>query len=427
MASGGAATHRREAFQEGCLPIISTITWQGLFLCGVRRLALIPFTIACALLVTGVSFGQSKPAHDLNALKSILPARLDDRWKAAGEPRIISAEQYAVLPVGDVFKEFGLFAINTRNYTDGKTRLTVEVFEMDYTSSAYGLHLFNQGQLAANRREFFQNRYLVSFSTDHSTVTPDPALEPILRQLLPQVDSGQQPPLPLHLPETDKIAGTEKYFIGPLGLTRLSPFEELKDVVLFEGGAEATAARYRNGGGEMSLLLIEYPTPQLAGDGYAKLQSYFESLPQEAKDKRLLTKTGNYVIEAINIQDREAAQKLVRQIKYSPKVFWEGKKVTDIPLDFRPPDPTAVEEAFQTANVLIRTFYWIGVMLTSALVLGIVAGSSIFYYKRYRRRKRGMDDLFSEDGETVRLNLDDYLLAPSNEPAKRIAKGKDEL
>jgi hypothetical protein len=408
------------------LPKFSTITRQGLILSGVRRLALLSLTLACFLLVTGISPGQSKPATELNSLKSILPPRLDDHWKATSEARLMSAEQYSVLPVGEVFTEYGMFAVSSRDYTDGKTRLTVEVFQMNFTSSAYGLHLFNRGQLAPNRREFFQNQYLVSLSTDPPTATPDPALEPVLRQLLPQADSGQPPPLPLHLPDADKIAGTEKYYVGPLGLARISPFEELKDVVNFTGGAEATSARYRNGSGEMSLLIVEYPTPQLAADAYAKFQTYFDALPQEAKEKRLLTKTGNYVIELFNVADRASAETFVKQIKYSPKVYWEGKQITDIPLVFRPPDPTAVEEAFQTANVLIRTFYWIGVMLTSALVLGVVVGSTLFYWKRYLRRKRGLDDLFSEDGETVRLNLDDYLLAPTNEPVKKIGKGIEE-
>jgi len=75
---------------------------------------------------------------------------------------------------------------------------------------------------------------------------------------------------------------------------------------------------------------------------------------------------------------------------------------------------------------LIRTFYWIGVMLTSAIVLGVVAGGLFFYWKRYRRRKLGLDDLFSDAGGTVRLNLDEYLLTTSEQPIKRIGQEKEE-
>src|SRR5262249_15805875 len=133
-----------------------------------------------------------------------------------------------------------------------------------------------------------------------------------------------------------------------------------------------------------------------------------------------------YVIEAVNIEDIAAAKNIISQIKYTPRIYWEGRKPSDIPLEFRPADPAAIEEAFQTANVVIRTFYWIGVMLTSAIVLGIVAGGSFFYWKRYRRRKRGLDNLFCDAGGTIRLNLDDYLLASSDQPVKKIGKGKEE-
>jgi hypothetical protein len=59
-------------------------------------------------------------------------------------------------------------------------------------------------------------------------------------------------------------------------------------------------------------------------------------------------------------------------------------------------------------------------MLLSAILIGIIAGGSLFYWNRYRRRKLGLDDLFSDAGGTVRLNLDDYLLPPEETPVKQI-------
>jgi len=61
------------------------------------------------------------------------------------------------------------------------------------------------------------------------------------------------------------------------------------------------------------------------------------------------------------------------------------------------------------------------------MLLGIVAGGSVFYWNRYRRRKLGLDDMFSDAGGTIRLNLDDYLLS-SDEPAiKQIGRGDNQI
>ena len=53
-------------------------------------------------------------------------------------------------------------------------------------------------------------------------------------------------------------------------------------------------------------------------------------------------------------------------------------------------------------------------MITGAIIIGFITGGSFFYWKRYRRRKLGVDDIFSDAGGTVRLNLDDYLLSPGD-------------
>jgi hypothetical protein len=60
---------------------------------------------------------------------------------------------------------------------------------------------------------------------------------------------------------------------------------------------------------------------------------------------------------------------------------------------------------------MVSSFYWTGIAILSALILGGAVGFSLFQWKRYRRRKLGLDDMFSDAGGTLRLNLDDYLLS----------------
>jgi hypothetical protein len=226
---------------------------------------------------------------------------------------------------------------------------------------------------------------------------------------------GELPALPLHLPEGDKIAESEKYVIGPAALTRLKNFGDLKDAIGFNAGAEVTTADYRGGGGIMNLIIVEYYAPQSAEDGEARIRDHFNILPQTGpqteKDRVVVKRVGNYVVAMTNIQDMSAAQNIIGQIKYQKKIYWAGRKFTDIPRDYRPPDPVAVEDYTRTVKTMVRSFYWTGITILIALLVGGVTGYSLFQWKRYRRRKLGLDGMFSDAGGTLRLNLDDYLLS----------------
>ncbi len=365
---------------------------------------------------------QSQSSHPTQHLRDLLPARLGETWRAMGQARIWNVEQFSALPDADVYSEYGLQKIVSRVYTNGKIRVTVEIFDLSFISGAYGLFTFNRVFLQPNRREFHEGRYLVSISSDSDRKVIDQTLiDAVKSNLIGEV--GQFPFLPSHLPEQDKIAESEKYIIGPVALAKLKVFGDLKNLIGFDGGVEVIMADYRNGDGIMNLMIIEYHTPQSTSDGYARIESYFNSLPQQEREKRMLKRVGNYVVEAVNIRDWASAQNIVGQIKYEAKVYWAGRKLSDIPLEFRPPDPVALEEARRTIQVLLRSFYWIGAMLLSAILLGIIAGSCLFYWNRYRRRKLGLDNLFSDAGGSLRLNLDDYLLAPEEKSIKHIGRG----
>jgi len=367
------------------------------------------------LTVNGVQ-GQSKA-------KELLPDRLGAGWQAVSQARVLDAQRLSSLPDADVLAEYGLQRVISRVYSDGKLRASVEVFELNFISNAYGLFTFNRGQLPPNSREFYQNRYVVRVSNSTPDADSDQRLFEAIKPNLTGGE-GQLPSLPLHLPETDKIAESEKYIVGPAALTRLKNFSELKDTIKFDVWVEVATADYRNGSERMSLIIVEYHTPQSASDSHAQIQGYFNTLPQIEKDRRILKRVGNYVVAIVNIQDMPAAQNIAGQIKYETKIYWAGRKFSDIPLEFRPPDPVAIEEATGTVRVLLRSFYAMGAILLSALILGLTAGCLLFYWKRYRRRKLGLDDLFSDAGGSIRLNLDDYLLS-DNPQIKQIGEGEN--
>jgi hypothetical protein len=362
------------------------------------------FFISCFLLLTAQ--GVQAQSGD----KELLPDRLGQKWRAVSPGRVIDGQRLSGLPDADVLGEYGLQRVISRVYTDGRVESSVEVFELNLIPGAYGLFTFNRGQLPPNSREWLQGRYVVRVSSREADADSDRQMfEAIKPDLIG--GEGELPPLPLHLPEADKIAESEKYVVGPAALTRLKNFSGLKDAIEFGVGAEVTTADYRSGGGQMNLIIVEYYAPQSAEDGAARVRDHFNSLPQTEKDRLIFKRVGNYVVVMSNIQDMTAAQNIVGQIKYQKKIYWAGRKFTDIPLEFRPEDPLAVENMTRTIKTMVGSFYWTGIAILSALILGGAVGFSLFQWKRYRRRKLGLDDMFSDAGGTLRLNLDDYLLS----------------
>src|SRR5262249_49269190 len=148
----------------------------------------------------------------------------------------------------------------------------------------------------------------------------------------------------------------------------------------FGAGAEATTADYRSGDGQMNLIIVEYYTPQTAADGQSRIQDHFNVLPQTEKDRLVLKRIGNYIVVMSNIQNMAAAQNIIGQIKYQKKIYWAGRKFTDIPVEYRPPDPLASEDFNQTVKTMVRSFYWTGIAILSALIVGFAAGFSLFQW-----------------------------------------------
>src|SRR5262245_13109801 len=372
------------------------------------------FHVFCVLLLTALSVRAQ------SGDKELLPDRLGQRWRAVSPARVIDGQRLSGLPDADVLGEYGLQRFISRVYTDGRAESSVEVFELNQIPGAYGLFTFNRGQLSPNSHEWRQDRYVVRVSNREADADSD---RQIFEAIKPGLigGEGELPPLPLHLPEADNIAESEKHVVGPAALARLKNFSGLKDAISFGAGAEVTTANYRSGGGQMNLIIVEYYAPQSAAEGESRIRDHFNSHPQAEKDRLILKRVGNYVVAMSNVQDTPAAQNIVGQIKYQKKIYWAGRKFTDIPLEFRPPDPLAVEDMTRTVKTMVRSFYWTGVAILSALLLGGAVGLSLFQWKRYRRRKLGLDDMFSDAGGTLRLNLDDYLLSDNT----RIDRGDE--
>jgi hypothetical protein len=200
-------------------------------------------------------------------------------------------------------------------------------------------------------------------------------------------DGDGVPVLIKHLPEWESVRSTATITNNVADLRRVlgdrSVFEKLE----FAPGTEAVTATYSTG----KLLIIEYTTPQAATEADSKFQQAVQSQPI------VYRRIGNYSAFVFDTTDTTAANALLDQIKYEKTVQWLGE------------DPFLFKKferyiALTGRDVALSTVFFIFVVFSTAIVLGVLAG---FLYFRFREKQRAGMAAFSDAGGLTRLNLDD--------------------
>jgi hypothetical protein len=353
----------------------------------------------CVAVVAGAEPPQVISLAGTGAKKLSLPEKLGDGWQAAGPTQTFSGAEAKRLEQGEVGLEYGLQSGVSRSYAKGKERLSVELFEMRFPSGAYGFYTFSRSHAAEGQQQFCAGRYVIRLRGAQLNET---GAAELLRDLSPlSYRKAEPPPLVDHLPKAARVAASELYLTGAQALAQDKRFGFLSPAVRFDSGVEAAAALYQTNQQanqqSIGVIIFEFQTPQLASDGYTSLEAAINAQPDPARKQTWLKRVGNYAVVTTGAAEQTVAEQITGEIKYDPKVTWAGEKFTSIPLAFRPPDPAAIEEATQTAYILLRTFYWIGIMLLVAIFLGVVAGSGFFYWRRSRRAEEGPEVLFLDE------------------------------
>jgi len=181
------------------------------------------------------------------------------------------------------------------------------------------------------------------------------------------------PPIRNYLPEERLIQGTQRYAFGPagfqaaLGTLSQGKFALLTNSIGFSSGAEAMLASYLIAPGKsQSLLLIEYPTPQLAEQHLRHIQADL------SRDSDLsstnVERKASLLSLVLSPANERAAALLRNEINYETQVTWNepSHTLTD------PPWLLVVR------NIFLGTFAFCGL----ALVLGLAFGGVRVITKR---------------------------------------------
>lgn len=309
----------------------------------------LPVLLAFGLLTSRVFAGPAAGAQ----APPILPQQFAG-WEMQGTVQTSTDSATADPTNAAALKEYGFSDFASATYTreDGRT-LKLRAARFADASGAFGAYTFylrpdmtkenfgDRGVSLGDRALFYRGQVLID--AQFSTETAMSAAElRVLAGALPRPGGslGNLPSFIEFLPHRDYIKNTQKYVMGPIALATMEP-PVSADLVDFAASSEVSIAHYATPSGEATLMLISYPTPQLAADHLRRIDSAHQLAQPQAGiatiggsgtffDKR----TGPIVaIAAGGISDGDA-KSLLGKVNYEASVTWntpsESAQVRDL-------------------------------------------------------------------------------------------------
>jgi hypothetical protein len=315
-----------------------------------------------------------------------------------------------------VLKEYGFVRLEKAAYTrDDGRNLTIRAAVFEDASGAYGAFTYyysdemgeetigGQAAFLNNRVLFYQGNVLVDAVFDRMSVMSAAQLRE-LAGLLPQAqgNKGNPPSLPTYLPkrafQKNFEKNTTKYILGAVTLDRVgSPLPG--SLVDFKAGAEVVIGKYAAGAGDSTLMLIEYPTPQIAAERLRQIDAAHQVTQPPPGVASMVevgpffdTRTGPIVVIAAGPLSKSEARSLMSSISYDADVTWN--------------ENTYVSKKDNLANFLFNAIVLCGIVVGLALVAGIAFGGLRIIVKRLFP-----DSVFDrrEAMEIISLHLEDHV------------------
>jgi len=283
------------------------------------------------VLLAGLCFADSKPPR--STTPAILPAVFAG-WKVSGDPQISQNPAAADPTNAALLREYGFSDFEGATYIrDDGRKLTIKAARFQDASGAYGAFTFykspdmqnakigDQGYALNKRVLFYRGNILVDAAFDQ--VSAMSAAE--LRELADDVprapgSAASLPGLPIYLPKDSYIKNTSKYVVGPIALEKDSaPLPA--QFVNFAKGAEVVLGDYNISGTPATIMLIGYPTPQIAA---AQLKEIEAAQQQHLLgDKPISTRrTGPILAILSGAVSSSDAKNLLSSINYDADVTW---------------------------------------------------------------------------------------------------------
>ena len=306
-----------------------------------------------------------------------------------------------------ILKEYGFtdFSSGTFSRDDGH-KLNIRAARFADASGAYGAFTFykqpemlnekigDQASSLNNRILFYRGNVLVDALFDKLSVMSAAELRELASVIpLPQAGARNLPPLPTYLPKQTYVKNTAKYIMGPLTLDKLGSSLPV-EMVDFAAGAEVVEGTYQGAGGQGTLMLISYPTPQIATDHLHRIEAAHQPNTQNGQPAVVeigafaQKRTGPIVAVAAGTFSQSEAEALVKRVNYDADVTWN--------------ENTFFDKKNNVANLLWNVVLLCGALMGITLVAGVAFGGFRVAIKRLLpERNQGPEQEF------ISLNIDE--------------------
>jgi hypothetical protein len=317
-------------------------------------------------------------------------------WTQAGQSQVTTDPAGADAAYPAVLKEYGFTDSETATYTrDDGRKLTIKAARFNDATGAYGAFTFyrqpamkteaigTRAASANNRVLFFRSSVLVEANFDRISAMSASELRDLAAMLpVAKGSADNLPTLPEYLPKKDAVENSAKYILGPQAmLAAKSPLtaEQLD----FSHDPEIVAQDYTSESGGLTLTLIEYPTPQIAGERLRALQG-----PQKGSGNFLERRTGPILEVVSGATGSSEGKELLNSVNYEAEVTWS--------------EATSLSKRDNIGNLILAVFALIGIILLISIIFGVFFGGMRVVVKRFFP-----DKVFDrpEEVEIIQLHL----------------------
>jgi hypothetical protein len=347
--------------------------------------------ISLGISLSGFGFSTQSTAHSADQAAVSTPAILPEAfggWQMQGATSTSTDPATADPTNGEVLKEYRFtdFASSTYTRDDGRT-LKLRAARFADSSGAFGAYTFylepemikedvgDQGASLGQRVLFYRGHVLVDASFSQQSAMSVAQLRELAGALpQPRGAAANLPGFIQFLPRRDYIRNTQKYVMGPSALNAVAaPVGD--DVVDFGASSEATLAKYDTPSGEATLMLISYPTPQMASDHLRRIDAAHPQGDQKPGVSAIgnagtffYKRTGPIIAITSGPVSESDAKSLLGRVNYEATITWNT-----------PAEETQVRDLYK---LILNIVVLCGILGALAIVAGVAFGGFRVLMKR---------------------------------------------
>lgn len=300
-------------------------------------------------------------------------------WRLAKAANASSDPASADPTNAGLLKEYGFTDFEGGIYTrDDGRKVTIKAARFQDASGAYGAFTFykmpqmlnekigDQGASLNERVVFYRGNILVDAVFQRLSAMSAAELRELASALpRPGGSTANLPGLPVYLPKESYIKNTAKYVVGPIALEATAAPLPAK-YVDFNKGAEVVLGQYDVSGSRATLMLISYPTPQIAATQLKQIESAQQA--HELDSIVSAKRTGPILVVASGPVSAGDAKSLLADVNYDADVTWN--------------ENTYFTRRDNAANLIVNVILLAAIVCGLSIVAGIAFGGFRLAIKR---------------------------------------------